>query len=251
MEPTIARAEVERLENIYLPKWPQMLVWGNPVTQSQAKDIILRTDRFMCDVDNFPDGHNRKWIEWAQSELGFRHLATDKSPGGAQRRQHAQAVLRQGLGVISTYYVHNTWASSSFGHGPYGWCHPNGTIWYEHNIGKDPSACEVFEEWQALAAAFPFVDATITLFSGERLDEEKVPVVSFRVRDGVVHLLAEAVVPRERPVPPLKSRGPFATFEDELAASNGLPDDWIHEYGQATRKLLASFESQVCRQSAL
>jgi hypothetical protein len=237
----VTQDDIRRLENTGLPKWPQMLVWGKPVTVTQARDIILRTDRFFTDIDNFPGGHNRRWIEWAQQELGFRHLVEDESRAGCLRRNEAEDVLRRGLCCIETEYVHNTWASSSFIHGPYGWCHPDGTLWYEHNIGKHPNAREVFEEWQALAAAFPYVDATVTLFSGERLEEDRVPVVSFRVQEGHVQLLPEPVVPSERPVPPFESTRRFASYEDEVAASNGLDDQWIRDFGAVTRSLLANF----------
>jgi len=238
----VTQADIHRLESIHLPKWPQMLVWGKPVTVEQAKDIILRTDRFFTDVSLLPEGHNRKWIKWAQQELGFRHVVEDETPAGRKRRYDAQKALEEGLPVIDTMYVHNTWASSSFVHGPYGWCRPDGTIWFEHNVGKDPFACEVFEEWQSLAAAFPYLDLTVTLFSGERLDEEKAPVVSFRVLAGEVHLLAEPVVPEVRSVPPFNESRRFASHEDELAACNGLDDQWIRDYGQITRRILARFQ---------
>lgn len=237
----VTQADIQRLASIYLPKWPQMLVWSKAVTVEQAKDIILRTDRFFTDVTNFPDGSNRKWIDWAQTERGFRHLAIASGRDSFARQTDAQEELHKGLNTVQTTYAHNSWASSSFVHGPYGWCPPDGTLWFEHNVGKDPCAREVFEEWQALATAFPFLGLTVTLMSGARLDDDKTPLVSFRVVEGAMHLLADPAVPDVRPVPSFNEARRFATHEEELAAGNGLDDQWIRDYGKTTRALLTRF----------
>ena len=34
----------EELLDVGLPKWPQMIVWGESITTEQAYDIIMRTD---------------------------------------------------------------------------------------------------------------------------------------------------------------------------------------------------------------
>ena len=241
MTQPIATHDLDRLEATCLPKWPQMLVWGAPVTQEQAKDIILRTDRFFSEVTNFPGGSNRRWIEWAQAELGFRHLVVSDLPAARRRASEAESALRKALGTVRTEYVHNTWASSSFGI-PYGWCHPDGTIWYEYNVGSHPGTRCLFEEWQTIAEAFPYLDLTVTFFDGERLHEDREPVISFRVQNGHVTLLDAPVVPKQRLVPPPERTAVYNSVEEEFAASNGLPDDWIREYGATTRAALAAYQ---------
>lgn len=47
-----------------LPKWPQMIVTGKPVTIDQAKEIIFRTDSFLTSSDEFAGGNNREFNEW-------------------------------------------------------------------------------------------------------------------------------------------------------------------------------------------
>ena len=126
--------------------------------------------------------------------------------------------------------------------GPYGWCHPDGTIWYEYNVGSHPGTRCLFEEWQAIAEAFPYLDLTVTFFDGERLHEDREPVISFRVQDGHVTLLDTLVVPKERLVPPPERTAVYKSVEEEFAASNGLSDDWIREYGKTTRAALAAYQ---------
>lgn len=241
MTKSISHQLATKLESFHLPKWPQMLVWGKSVTLEQAKDIILRTDRFFSEVTNFPDGGNRSWIEWAQGELGFRHLVLSDLPAARRLAAAAEEALQSELGVVRTLYVHNTWASSSFGMGPYGWCHPDGTIWYEYNVGKDPGVRCLFEEWQRLAEAFPYLDLTVTFFDGERLDATREPVVSFQVKDGEVTLLPATVLPKERLKPEQSSRK-FNSYDEELAAQQGLPNDWIREYGVTTKKIYSQIK---------
>jgi hypothetical protein len=47
-----------------LPKWPQMIVTGKPVTVENAKDIIFRTDSFLTSSDEFSGGNNKEFNDW-------------------------------------------------------------------------------------------------------------------------------------------------------------------------------------------
>lgn len=244
----ITQQQIKRLENMYLPKWPQMLVWGVSVTEAQAKDIILRTDSFMTETYGYPGGRDHVWVTWAQTELGIHHLAVDETPGSWIRKSEISRLLREAIGFVDTEYVPNRWASSAFIYGPHGWCHPNGTIWYEDNIGKDPCARAVFEEWQALAQAFPYLDLTVTLFDGEECEEDRNAVVSFRVKEGAVALLDEPLVPTDRP---LTQRNITEAIQRRLLSPDGrhgLDKQWIVDYGNILRPLVTRIEAQVAKE---
>ena len=62
------------LKNMRLPKWPHMVVWGTPVTQEQAKDIIFRTDAFLTHMSSYAGGNNHAWNAWANQTLGREAL---------------------------------------------------------------------------------------------------------------------------------------------------------------------------------
>lgn len=168
-----------------LPKWPQMVVTGSPVTKEQALEIIRRTDSFMV----YQGGSNRPFIREAVEILrlpGAWWAGNYESPQEwrAQRNQWAKK-----WGYIETSYVVNAWISSSFIGGPHGWCHPDGTIGYIDNVGcKWPIVAEVYLEWKRIAEAFPFLELEVTLMDGEG-SENPSPVVSMLIRRGKVKLV--------------------------------------------------------------
>lgn len=221
--------------NVSLPKWPQMIVRGERVTVEQAKEIIFRTDSFVN--GGYASGNNHRWVANARSILGF-DIFDDRSYFDANPKYdwrsmwEVQRLVREELQVLETEYVHNTWASSSFIYGPYGWCHPDGTIAYWDNVGKWPNAEEIYGEWVAIAEAFPFLSITITLMSGERCEEDTEPVITFEVKNGVVEIADKPYVI----IPETKERGFISMRHD--GAEQGLPDSWIDEYSVRTRPVV-------------
>lgn len=235
----VTQKTIKALESMYLPKWPQMFVWGTAVTTEQAKDIILRTDGFLSCVMPYCGGNNKRWNSWARDILGLaQHAAVDTDWTFQSQLENA---LREELGYVDTEYVRNSWASCAFIYGPHGWVHPNGKIWYADNIGKDPCAREVFEEWQALAKAFPYLDLTVTLMSGEGCEDDSEPVVSFRAKEGAVSVMDAALLPPNDAVPEPRDMNSamLAIARGDSRRELGLPDEQIVEYGIRTNEILA------------
>jgi hypothetical protein len=232
----------QELLNVDLPKWPQMLVWGAPVSEARAKDVILRTDRFLSDLSEYAGGNNHRWNAWARNELGIGETVNKllRSHNGEQKvdwqLQYAvQSRFQELLGCVSTEYVHNNWASCSFIFGPHGWMHPNGAVSFIDNVGKWPSVSEVLDDWKALARAFSYLDLHATLMSGESCEEDARPVVTIRVLDGKASLLAPLM-----PDQPVRRRDIGKVLPGFLTPGReqGLPDAWIREFGEITRPLL-------------
>lgn len=220
----------EELLNVGLPKWPQMVVWGESITTKQAYDIIMRTDSFLCDFSEYGGGNNREWNEWAKQTLGIAS-AMDmlerlyENPADRHQKQWQLDDRFKALaGIVSTSYVTNDWASSAFIFGPHGWCHPDGTIGFSDNVGKWPSVQDVLEDWQHIAEAFPYLNLTATLMSGESCEEDTVPLVSIRVSNGKA-TLSNPVLPEE-PVEQRNIANSFAGF-GSYRREQGLPDEWI------------------------
>ncbi len=244
------------LLSLTLPKWPQMLVWGAPVSEAQAKDIILRTDTFLSDLSEYAGGNNHRWNAWARNELGIREAVSRM-----QRQQDGEATVdwplqhavqerfQQLLGHVPTGYVHNNWASCSFIFGPHGWVHPTGAVSFVDNVGKWPSVSEVLDDWKALAKAFSYLDLHATLMSGESCEEDVEPVVTIRVVNGEASLLAPLMP--DQPVQRRSTSDGFAGFLTP-GREQGLPDAWIREFGEITRPLLerALDECQAAAESA-
>jgi hypothetical protein len=187
-------------------KWPQMLTSGKRVTLEQAFEIIRRTDTMITDPDG-GFGNNKRYVDAARRVMGMQPwfdlqkewmAMNPTNPSGEKTwwwdmGWALREIIKKSLGHIETEYVHNTWCSSSYIGGPYGWCHPNGIISYTANIGKWPSLDEVIVEWEDLAEAFPFIDLAVSLKNHEEgyVTEGVEPVATsnFRVANGKIEFL--------------------------------------------------------------
>lgn len=214
----------DELLEVFLPKWPQMIVTGDPVSKAKASEIIRRTDSFfLCH-----GGNNRKFIEEAERVLRMP-VYHEGALDAIERFDEETRAWEKKWGFIRTYYVTNSWISSAYVGGPCGWCHPDGSIGFSDNIGKWPRATDVYEEWRTLAQAFPFLALEVTLMDGEFSEEHTKPAVSMLIRDGFVKLVDPSQrdlhrefcrkIPRpcgERPLFSLLSRSENAISMKEL-----------------------------------
>lgn len=187
--------EKELLQKASLPKWPMLKIAGDSVTPEQAQDIILRTDGFFTELDGYSN-HREFAADYRRLAFGglFDHLLSNDQERDWKEIYQTQATLRAHLKCVITHYIHNTWADSSYVGGPYGWCHPDGTIAYSHNVGKWPSAEEIYEDLEAIAQAWPFLKMQATLYSGDMSDENVQPVISFQVEAGKVTVVPGGLV---------------------------------------------------------
>ena len=138
---------MERSSLPVLPKWPALLVVGEAVTPEQAAEIIIRTSsfRFTTNARDFK----------AQLETALYGQVLDDYTQSAFDQQERK---RQEYRVLDLEYLYNDQVCSCWVGGPHGWCHWDGRIHTNnYNIGKWPSEEEVLKEWQAIAAAFPFL----------------------------------------------------------------------------------------------
>lgn len=163
-----------------------MLVHGDKVTKEQALEIIRRTDTFFLRGygGNARDFNKAAWeiLRYPQHPSGDHDWCEVENARGGWLKE---------WGIVETEYVHNSWISSSYIGGPYGWCNPSGVIHYTDNIGKWPSATDVYTDWLVLAKAFPFLNLTAILMDGEQFedDRETKPVIGFFVANGRVEIL--------------------------------------------------------------
>jgi hypothetical protein len=178
------------LLNLGLPKWPQMIVTGHPVTPAQAIEIIRRTDSWFVGAHGCNDRAGDRRLA-KRFRMPHFHDYSVKEPDGFDWRDYSDRCDRwkKAWGVVETQYVHNSWIGSAYIHGPHGWCHPNGRISHIDNIGKWPNIDEVLADWRVLAEAFPFLTLTATLMSGEFCEDHARPVVAIDVTDGKAKLV--------------------------------------------------------------
>ena len=213
------------LIDISLPKWPQMIVAGKPVTVEQAKDIIFRTDRFLTEFSEYSGGNYRKFNKEYRDKAGI----TSVLPAIIKDRQLRDEIYDE-LRVIwpDIRYVLNDWGSSNFIGGPHGWCSPSGKISYRYNVGKWPSVQEIQEDWQEIATAFPYLDLNVTLMSGESCEEDtSQPLVNIRVLGGIATLQDPDLSVHSKREESDESKG---DFDIETHSEIGLPLEWYNEF---------------------
>lgn len=196
----------EELKAILLPKWPGLIVAGDSVTHDQAAEIILRTEapyEFMC--------NDYAWQRMLFDVLGVpNNIAIDDY---SEEADQAKRAAWETLGVLELQYIHNTQIASAYVDGPCGWMHWDGVIGAESfNIGKWPNTPEVLEDWQKIAAEWPFLSLTAQLLSVEACEDTEgrgEVLIEYRVNGGI----AEAFRPIQRVKPERRgSAGHFAVF---------------------------------------
>lgn len=165
-----------------LSKWPQMRVTGPSISPEQALEIIIRTDQFWMGYG----GNNHEWERELCARVGFPRMDYGLPDGDWQAMHAGQERFRESIGYIATEYVNNHWIASAFVFGPSGWCHPDGRIYFKHNVGKWPSVEDIMGDWALIAQEWTFLDLDVSLMSGEGNEEDTVPVVNLQVKAGKV-----------------------------------------------------------------
>lgn len=142
-----------------MTKWPRLIVVPESghemVTREQANEILVRT--------NSPHlfSNDKVWERAVGEVLGHPHLDNrmGPEPGAAMAWIEAEREWMAGLGMLELHYLVNSRIVSAWIGGPHGWCDWDGNLgcstW---NIGKWPEVEEVTEDWEKIAAAFPYLD---------------------------------------------------------------------------------------------
>ena len=202
-----------------LPKWPQMIVTGPRLREDLALEVIRRTDSWFVSGHgcNDRDGDRRLAQRFRMPHF---HDYSVRPPADFDWRAHWDRGDRwkKAWGAIETQYVRNNWIGSSFIHGPHGWCHPDGQIYYVDNVGKWPSIEEIRADWQTLATAFPFLILTVTLMSGESCEDDTRPIVAMTVAEGQVKLMEPASGAATTAEEILHHGPPRRAFDEAVAA---------------------------------
>lgn len=247
-----------------LPKWPQFVLTGKPVTVEQAKEIIFRTDRFITRLDPYSSGNNKRWMNWAHKVLGYYPLIEDErnlsnqwiaywaarakaKQGGLDENtvpepnQHfdnrVKDIIVNELNFICNKFLWNDWASSCYIGGPHGWCSPDGVICHVDNLGKYPSVEDIYDDLRRLKAAFPYLVMTGTIFDGEACEENTSPVITIVVNDDGIHFTDDHNSFHFDVAKPDRSTDAILKRLDS-SFEQGLPDEWIIEYGKITRPVV-------------
>ena len=194
---------------VKIEKWPICAIFGEPITKKQADEIIRRTDEFFF---NGTSGNDDKWKAKAKKILNIPNsndfrpddddTARDTFDEWYGRYEEARDAYHKRWQWIYLYHVSNEWISTCNGRGFDGWCHPDGTIRYNQNIGKWPSIEDVTHDLELIAKEFPFLHFFCTIVNHNydydkekdyHFEENPKSIISFEVIDGKVGILSNAI----------------------------------------------------------
>lgn len=224
----------ENIKNVDLPKWPAFVVCGKKVTERQAAEIVIRTDSH---VPDFTYACNDSGFCYELNDLfGIPEFSMQNEPQDVRSHFAKIQMLKQELGIVEVDFLANNQIASAYIGGPHGWCNWNGDIFCnDYNIGKWPDVDEVAEEWAQIAKAFPFLQLTCQLFTGEHCDEDAQPAVQFDVANGYVTVKE----PEQQLAPPVSDTyGSIMGIMLGTRNEQGIPVDALREkieqiYGSA------------------
>jgi hypothetical protein len=151
-------------------KWPGLLVFGEPVTEDQAAEIIIRTTLWPV------MSNNREKERQINNLLGLNksYFMTDE--------------IMEEYRILSLNYLRNDRVSSLWVGGLNGWCDWDGHIGCNtYNIGKWPNVDEVTDDLREISRAFPFLNMSVqTLSDGIGCGDELSLTSEWKVEDGEV-----------------------------------------------------------------
>lgn len=188
----------EQLSKVYLPKWPGCDVDGISVTPEQAMEILVRTNGTYFSTNDREFEKQVRDIfygtiphpEWGERWWGDSLHGPNEETGGERWNRWALCddYCRE-MGLLNLEYLANQRVCSSYIGGPYGWCDWDGRIYQRgKNVGKWPSAGEIYDEWAKIAKAFPYLNLTCKLLDHEAGygDEGSGIAVVYEVAEGTV-----------------------------------------------------------------
>jgi len=167
-----------------ITKWPGMAVKGDSVTEQQATEILMATDR---NQGMYRHSSNDTDFERQLSELFGTPMPYDRDdPFDWNRLEN----FRDAIGALEIDYLCNARIVSAWIGGPHGWCDWDGTIFSNNsNIGKWPAVSDVAEEWEIISKRFPYLNIVCQLYDCETCEVEETnahPSHEFVVNDGKV-----------------------------------------------------------------
>jgi hypothetical protein len=198
----------KQLSEINLPKWPGCDVDGSPVTREQAMEILARTfgGYFSTNDREFEEqvkeiyytagsfeGIPERGEWWDDDSRAKDGESEEERRDRLHKSWNFQSAYQGKMGLLPLEYLSNQRVCSSYIGGPYGWCDWSGRIHQrDKNIGKWPSANEVYNEWATIAKAFPYLTLECRLLTHEAgyhrdkgLERPEIAVV-YEVSNGVV-----------------------------------------------------------------
>ena len=194
------------------------------VTLEQAKEIIFRTDTHLWNpvYGGNNKNHERRYEEETKVKEHFSNIID---------QLNFLQYLYDCVGVLNLEFIKSSYSYSAYIGGPTGFCSPSGKIFYNHNIGKWPSVEEVYNEFNLIADAFPFISLKATIYNQESCYSlYSIPVVHFIVENGIVTITEQSQgLDKYKTVNEKKFEEHISAMINDSSRELGLPHEWYDE----------------------
>jgi hypothetical protein len=205
-----------------------LMVTGEKVTASQAADILLRTDPYLTCLA--PDDAHPNLQAYCEA-AGLRAVLTSQHPSFVHQKQQStedkesnknttelrsktastastastttastastttqDAIsLQSHLQILRLRCLDNAWSYSDNIEGLYGWVSPSGVVFMERDVVVAHPLQVLYDEVRQLAAAFPFLCASVTLFDASWKADDAQVMVSYMIHKGKAKLSESSV----------------------------------------------------------
>jgi hypothetical protein len=168
-----------------LPKWSQLVVVGDKLTPEQTAEVMIRTSSLYFISNDLE--FERELYAVIDKSFDYIYFSSDEFKVNIERANRLKA--ETSLDLLELRYLENSRILSSWVGGSYGWLSWDGGIGCSnYNVGKWPTAEEVYKDWQQVARAFPYIHLRCQLMSGEASNQNVRPLVEYVVSGGNVEV---------------------------------------------------------------
>lgn len=186
---------LQKLSKIHLPKWTGCMIRGKRIDNKDnwIEKILVQTSSF----DLF--SNNKYSVKEFYDNFEIEYDSYGYPKGNDIDK------LNKECGILSLTYLQNSPYCSACVDNP-NWLHWDGRIEFNKNLGKYPSATNIYEEWKLIAKRFPILDLQCQLFDDEMCNvienpENYSPLVQFNIKNGCVEVLFDDFDDIEMPAP--------------------------------------------------
>jgi hypothetical protein len=168
-----------------LPKWPAVRIWGQPVSQDLAGEIVIRTSRMWADHGI---GCDPLWKQKLCKLLNLDEIDWGSSTGAIRRAMKSWQDIQVDTGILDLDLFCNVWLNHSPMFASRGWCSPQGAVRFDRNVGKWPTLEQIAGEWSKISQAWPSLNLEICVMNGELCEQNISSVAVLNVENGQVQV---------------------------------------------------------------
>ncbi len=219
-------------------KWPAARLRGRAVAPELALEYIRRTDPMLVNGMAHTNDHyfNRCLAAILGMQTDDALYGPDFDPALRTRQWQYQEAFTKAFGHVQLQHLASSWVGSSYIGGPGGPVWPCGRVEYARNFGKWPGVEGVERDLTTVAAEFPWLEFTLSVWGHSEEGTEGLPSHTWELVNG----RWRAVPPAE--LPDVVEDDPVAAFMRRLTPGQRMGSG---ETTWTTAQIMDMWEPQI------